>query len=153
MIGIALAGWDRTGWAHVRAFGDHWMRMRDRRAPLAVIVLAAAYIALVAWGLSASLHWRVGTAQPPVSPALAMLLAVNGGLLAWRLAMRMAFTGRAYGWREALWAAPRLVVGNYIALLAARRAIVQYLAMLLGQPVRWDKTRHEFPDLGQVPLH
>ena len=32
MTGIALAGWDRTGWARPSALGDHWMRLRDRRA-------------------------------------------------------------------------------------------------------------------------
>ena len=151
MIGIALAGWDRTGWGRASAIGDHWMRMRDRRAPLAVLVLAAAYVALVAWGLSALLHGAAGTAAPPVSPTLAGLLTANAALLAWRLAMRMAFTGRAYGRREALWSAPRMVVGNYIALLAVRRAIVRYLTMLAGRPVRWDKTKHEFPDLADVP--
>ena len=41
MTGIALAGWDRIGWGGRQRFGDHWMRMRDRRAPLAVLVLAS----------------------------------------------------------------------------------------------------------------
>ena len=67
-------------------------------------------------------------------------------LLGWRIAMRMGFTGRAYGWREACWSVPRFVVGNYVALLAARRALSRYVAMLRGAPPVWDKTRHAFPD-------
>ncbi len=150
LIGIALAGWDRIGWARPLAIGDHWMRMRDRRAPLAVLVVAVAYVALVAWGLSGVLHLLAGGAAARISPILGMLLAFNLALLAWRLVMRMAFTQGAYGWRESLWAAPRLVVGNYIALLAARRAMWRYVLMLAGRPLRWDKTGHEFPDLATV---
>ncbi|MCE3519576.1 hypothetical protein LXJ58_33020, partial [Escherichia coli] len=56
MTGIALAGWDRTGWARPHALGDHWMRMRDRRALLSVLVLAVAYAAIVLWGVSVALH-------------------------------------------------------------------------------------------------
>ena len=44
MTGIALAGWDRTGWSARGGLVDAWMRMRDRRALLAMLVLAAAYV-------------------------------------------------------------------------------------------------------------
>lgn len=147
MIGIALAGWDRTGWAQIGAIGDHWMRGRDRRAPLAVMVVAAGYLALVVWMLSAALHWRTSPNATTLSPTLVMLLWMNSALLAWRLVVRMAFTGQAYGWHEAIWAVPRVVVGNLIALLAVARAMRRYLAMLGGRAPVWDKTRHDFPDL------
>ncbi|WP_174286271.1 glycosyl transferase family protein [Sphingomonas bacterium] len=145
MTGIALAGWDRTGWARWHRIGDHWMRMRDRRAPLAVIVLGFAYAALLGWGIVGAIHWGWAVRWPmPGGPD--WLVEVNLMLLGWRLAMRMAFTGRAYGWREAWWSVPRFVVGNYVALLAARRALTRYVAMLRGAPMVWDKTRHAFPD-------
>ena len=149
MTGIALAGWDRTGWS-VRplALADHWMRMRDRRGPLAVLVLGAAYLALVAWGSGGVLHAIAGT--PHVLPAPAWLLGANLALLGWRLIMRAVFTGRTYGWREALWSAPRMVVGNYIALFAARAALWRYLLMLAGRVPDWDKTAHRFPLLRDV---
>lgn len=144
MTGIALAGWDRVGWGSRFDLGEHWMRMHDRRAPLAVLVLAAAYGSLIAWAASAGLHWLSNSAPPPPSIPIAILL-INLALLAWRLGMRMAFTGRAYGWRQALWSIPRAFVANYIALLAARRAVGRYLSMLRGAPVVWDKTAHVFP--------
>lgn len=147
MTGIALAGWDRIGWARWQALGDHWMRMRDRRAPLAVLVLSAAYLALVAGALSAGLHAVLGGQRVGAGSVPGWLLVVNAGLLIWRLAMRALFTGAAYGWAEALWSIPRMVVGNVIALLAARRAMIDYVAMLRGRPPRWDKTAHVFPDL------
>lgn len=150
MTGIALAGWDRTGWSRPRALADHWMRMRDRRGPLAVIVVAVAYLAIPAWGLSMVVHWLLGATLPfhsGAAPIAGWLLGANTVLLAWRLAMRMLFTGRSYGMREALWALPRFFVGNFVSLMAAPRAVILYIGMLRGAPPVWDKTRHEFPDL------
>lgn len=150
MTGISLAGWDRTGWARPLALGDHWMRLRDRRAPLAMVVLAAAYLAMLAWGLSAAVYWLGGTSAPELSPMLGALLTINMLLLAWRLLMRMVFTGRAYGWREALWSLPRFLVGNAVTLMAAPRALLLYLRLLRGDAPTWDKTAHVFPDLAPL---
>lgn len=150
MTGIALAGWDRTGWARPLAIADHWMRMRDRRAPLAVVVLATAYLALVAWSVAATVHWLLGQ-DSGILPAWAWpLLLVNAALFVWRVGVRAAITGRVYGMIEACWSVPRLVVGNYVALLAARRAVGRYVGMLRGAALTWDKTRHDFPDLGDT---
>ena len=150
MIGIALAGWDRVGWGRPLQLGEHWMRMRDRRAPLAVLVLAAAYLALVAWGASQILGWLTDSAPPGLGDT-GWLLALNGVLLAWRLAARALFTGLAYGPVEAALSLPRSVIANLVALLATRRAIVRYIAMLRGGAIIWDKTAHRFPD--DLPLH
>ena len=146
MAGIALAGWDRTGWGRRLALGDHWMRLRDRRGPLAILILAAAYAAMVVWLASVVSHRLAGTTPSPLSPTVALLLGVNAALLVWRLAMRMVFTGRAYGWREALWSVPRFLVGNAVALMAAPRAVMLYVRMLRGAPPAWEKTAHVFPD-------
>lgn len=150
MTGIALAGWDRTGWARGARIADHWMRMRDRRAPIAVLVLAIAYLAILAWGLRAVAHAWSGVPMP-VETAETSLFAATGALLAWRLGMRMLCTGRCYGRREAFWSVPRFVVGNLIALLAAPRAVHRYVGMLRGAAPRWDKTRHDFPTHHDFP--
>ena len=143
MVGIALAGWDRTGWGRAPHLTDHWMRMRDRRAPLAVLVLAAAYLALLAWAVADILHVWSGQPVPAMAPA--WLLGFNLAMLGWRMAMRVAFTTRDYGWREGWRALPRFLVGNTVALAAAPRALATYLPMLFGVPPVWDKTEHEFP--------
>lgn len=145
MAGIALIGWDRLGWSRPRDLADHWMRMRDRRGPLAILLLAAGYLALGLGALSAALHLALGQPPAPPAPLLATLLAINSLLLLWRLAMRGLATGRCYGWREGLRAVPRVLVANFIALLAARRALALYVATLRGQAPRWDKTAHAFP--------
>lgn len=149
MTGIALVGWDRTGWAAATAFGDHWMRMRDRRAPLAVLVLAVAYVAVLAWGLRALVHWAGGS--PPPGDVLAnWLLGTTTALLGWRLAMRIVFTWRCYDGWEACWSVPRFFIGNVVALVAAPRALTRYVAMLRGAAPVWDKTHHDFPELGPI---
>ncbi|WP_375398379.1 glycosyl transferase family protein [uncultured Sphingomonas sp.] len=147
MVGIALAGWDRVGWGRPLDWREHWMRMRDRRAPLAMLVLLAAYLALLGWGASTLVHALTGTAPPDPGLAMSWLLRVNAGLLGWRLAMRVLFTWRAYGPVEAAWSVPRVFVANCVALLAARRAMWRYVATLRGAPTTWEKTQHRFPDI------
>lgn len=138
--GIAFAGWDQLGWRG--GLGERWMRMRDRRGPLAALLLLAGYVAAFLWAqvsLAASLGAPIAV---PVSPALAALLSVNAWLLGWRLAMRASFTTAAYGWREGLRSLPRTVVANLIAVLAAWRALRIHSN---GGATRWDKTHHIFP--------
>ncbi len=145
ITGIALAGWDRTGWGKPLAIVEHWWRARDRRTPLAMLVLAIAYAAILLWLAAALLHAWAGTTMAPIPPLLARLLTLNALLLGWRIAARAFFTGSAYGWRQAFWSVPRLVVGNIVALLAAGRALHRYIGMLRGAPPAWDKTAHSFP--------
>jgi adsorption protein B len=138
--GIALAGWDRLGWSG--GVGERWMRLRDRRGPLAALLLLAAYTAALLW----SQLWLAEALGAPVQArmdqTLKLLLTVNFWLLAWRAAMRACFTASAYGWGQGLLSVPRLVVGNVIAMLAAARAVSLHLG---GGAKRWDKTRHIFP--------
>jgi len=138
--GIALSGWDRLGWRG--GIGERWMRLRDRRGPLAAILLIAAYLAALLW----SQLWLAEALGAPIrariDPLLATLLWINGWLLLWRIGMRFVFTTSAYGLAQGLLSVPRMVVGNVIAMLAAIRAIAIHLS---GGPARWDKTRHTFP--------
>jgi bacteriophage N4 adsorption protein B len=138
--GIAFAGWDRLGWG--RGLGERWMRLRDRRGPLAALLIVAAYLAALLW----SQVWLAKLLGAPVEvridPALATLLTVNACLLAWRVLMRAAFTASVYGLEEGLLSMPRLFVGNLIAVLAAFRAFSQHSG---GKTPRWDKTQHVFP--------
>jgi len=138
--GIALQGWDRTGWGNSAA--DGWMRIRDRRGPLTALVLLAGYLLVVLGGplfVGARMGW-----VPPMrlEPALVAILWFNLASFAWRALVRAAFTAREYGLREGLLAIPRIVVGNVIAMMAARRALGAYVGSLRGKPLRWDKTFH-----------
>ncbi|MGN6848818.1 MAG: glycosyl transferase family protein [Sphingomicrobium sp.] len=138
--GIALSGWDRLGWSG--GLGERWMRMRDRRGPLAAILLLAAYAAALLWSQLWLAKALGAPIEPHIDPALVILLTLNGCLLAWRVLMRAWFTASAYGWGEGLMSIPRLVVGNLIAMLAAARAVSLHIG---GGAKKWDKTRHIFP--------
>lgn len=138
--GIAFAGWDRLGWRG--GPGERWMRMRDRRGPLAALLLLAGYAAAILWAQVAIAAALGAPISVPVSSTLATLMWINGWLLAWRLLMRASFTTAAYGWREGLRSVPRTIVANVIAILAARRALLLHSA---GGAKRWDKTHHIFP--------
>ncbi len=149
MVGISLAGWDRMGWRGGPA--EWWMRLRDRRATLAALVLFAAYLAMLLSGLIAVLKIALAFPMPPLGPMTQALLWLNLALMSWRMLMRAAFSARSYGWRHGLTAVPRMLIANVIAMLAARRAVLLYGKSLLGQPLLWDKTQHRFPDLRSDP--
>jgi adsorption protein B len=139
MIGIALAGWDRLGWRG--GLAERWMRLRDRQSLLAALILCAGYLALLLWVLVLAF----GGPSQPFSPLFVLLAILNSFMLLWRLTMRFGFVARLYGWREGLRALPRTVTGNIVAIMAARRALFRYLAMLRTGGATWDKTAHAFP--------
>jgi adsorption protein B len=88
VTGIALAGWDRMGWrGGVR---EHWMRVRDRSAPVAAAVLAAGYLALLVAGAESLLAWSEGRPAPVVAEVKSPLAWVLAGLLVWRLGCGLA---------------------------------------------------------------
>ncbi|MDB5724356.1 MAG: hypothetical protein JWQ16_1110 [Novosphingobium sp.] len=139
--GIAFQSWDRLGWS--RRPVDIWMALRDRRGPLTALVLTAAYTLLVIAAILAIA--RAAGAQSVVEPSPLMQAAVKLSVAAlfWRIALRMLFTTREYGWVEGIRAVFRIPVANIIAIMASRRAIGAYLRTLRGHHVVWDKTAHQ----------
>jgi adsorption protein B len=143
MVGIALSGWDRLGWSG--GLAERWMRLRDRQSILAALLLCTAYLTLLLWALFQLRLLLTGSPPPIIPDRLGTLLEINAGLLVWRLAMRFGFVTQAYGWRQGLASIPRVLVGNVIAMLAARRALFRYLRIRRTGQTTWDKTRHDFP--------
>ena len=139
--GIALQGWDRMGWG--RGLAEFWMRLRDRRGPLAALVLFTGY-ALLAIFLLLGIFESVGFKRPwQPSPLLEMLLWANAASIVWRAIMRFTFTRREFGWREGVRAVLRIPVANIISIMSGWRALVAYAQTLRGAPTVWDKTYHE----------
>lgn len=139
IAGIALHGWDRLSWHGGPA--ERWMRARDRRSLIAAFVLFSGYLALILW---AGLSLLPGAAPIPILPGWLMTTVTL--LMFWRLAVRAAFVGATYGWRQALISIPRVFVANAITIAACWRAIVIYLRARRSGGVVWDKTAHVFPD-------
>lgn len=141
VLGIALQGWDRIGWSGGLLEG--WMRARDRRGPLAALVLLTGY-ALVVLTMLGGLGILAGVGEPvPITPLLAFLLVANLSAFGWRAVMRFAFALREYGWGEACRAVLRLPLANVVAIIAGRRAVFAYARTLGGRAAAWDKTDHE----------
>jgi bacteriophage N4 adsorption protein B len=164
IAGIAFAGWDRLNWAgdgqarglpaHAagwRGWGLRWMLWRDRRAPLAACVILCAYLGMILAGIdqgAAIMGWWSAMA---IDNTLRLAVITNSALMAWRLGMRMIFTGTIYGLKQAVLAIPRAFVGNIIHILAARRAFALYLQQLRTRELVWDKTEHR-PLPGPAPV-
>ncbi len=148
IAGISLSGWDRLGWKN--DWRENWMRLRDRKASLAAIVLAIAYaVAILTGGLLLADQFGLYKVEP-VSGFLRTLLLVNAGFLMWRLLLKSYFVFALYGLREALLSIPRTIVANVINILAAWRAIGHYVEQLAGHPVNWEKTHHFYPETGEI---
>ncbi|MBX9663764.1 glycosyl transferase family protein [Novosphingobium sp.] len=140
MHGIAFQGWDRLGW-DARPL-ELWMRLRDRRAPLTAIVLAAAYLLLI---ISPVLYIasQLGAYRPhPIDPLLKVLLIANFVGLAWRCLFRAVFTAHEYSLGEGIMAVLRMPLANVIAIMAGRRALAAYVVSLYSGRVKWDHTIH-----------
>lgn len=147
IAGIALSGWDRLGWRG--GIAERWMRLRDRQAPLAALLLVIAYSTFLAMPLLALASDWAGHPVLLITPPLVTLMTIAAGLLVWRLLMRFAFVARSYGVVEGLRAVPRVIVSNAIAILAAREALGRYARTRRTGTADWGKTTHVFPD--QVP--
>ncbi len=152
LIGIALSGWDRLGWDG--SLASRWMLVRDRKglftATVAVLAYGAAVLTAGQIVVRSFVSGAVGQPLPPLLGAegtlLPAFLLFNAGLLAWRLLMRMGFTGHHHGLAEALRSVPRAVIANAINFLAALRAVRLYRETVFqGLPPIWDKTAHRFP--------
>lgn len=139
--GIAFQGWERLGWS--RGLAESWMALRDRRGPLAAIVLACAYALVLIEGVLAIANLFAPLPHLAVSPPLRAMIALCFGSLLWRSAARCAFTAAEYGPAEGARALLRVPVANAIAILAGRRALASYLRSLGGGAVTWEKTRHD----------
>jgi len=145
ITGISLTGWDRLGWRSTII--ENWMILRDRRAVFAAIVLTIAYICVVLTGVLVALHLAGAHQLRALPETIKLLLLANGLFLAWRLIVRAAFVWRLYGPLEALYSIPRVIVANIIAVMAARRALAQYIRHCFGGALRWEKTAHRhFPE-------
>ena len=144
MTGIALAGWDRLGWRG--GFSEIWMRLRDRKAVFAAIVLTIAYLCIALTVILIGLDRASLYAAPPTSKTVQMLLLLTLILLVWRIITRFAFVWLMHGVGQAFLSIPRIFVANVIGIVAARRACGTYLRLMFGGALSWDKTAHtHFP--------
>jgi len=146
LTGIVLQSWARDGWTG--SLGNRYMLLRDRKAILAALLSAAAYVL----ALCVTLYAGLALIRPGVPPLvrggepLAWLLTANFLLLVNRAGHRMGYVWRLAGPRQALLSLPRIAIANAINCGAALRALRLYIRhRRRGMPLRWDKTAHHLP--------
>ena len=103
------------------------------------------YFGLFLFLVLSGLALLLGLPQPTLTPLMMTLVTINLYLLVWRLIFRAGFTISNYGIRQGLLAIPRVLVSNFIAVLAARRGLRRYIDAVKGRSTEWGKTAHTFP--------
>ncbi|WP_442497919.1 glycosyl transferase family protein [Methylobacter sp. sgz302048] len=154
VLGICLQGWKNLGWEGDLA--TKYMLYRDRKALLTNLVNMLGYVIVLVvvpiW-INSLINPEAYRYPPLVVPGswVWYVLLVNAVLFVIRIVVRTYFTGRLYGFGQAMLSFPRMIWGNFINFLATMRAIFQYLKYLrTGKTIAWDKTAHVYPEIDDI---
>jgi bacteriophage N4 adsorption protein B len=148
-LGIGLQGWKQTGWSG--SLANRYLLLRDRKG------IVTAFVGILAYGLVLQFLLFAIASMSGVLPGLfaspfsdstwlVFVLWANACALLVRVAQRIFFVTRLYGWEHGLLSVPRMVVGNFINFMAVSRAWKLFIGHLVtGKRLAWDKTMHDFP--------
>jgi adsorption protein B len=150
ILGIALQTWEEMGWqGPLPVLYCLW---RDRKALFTNLIAVFGYVVAaycmvrLAHGEITGRIWTFDNIFPPGS-VLWWLVMSNTLILAWRSVMKYLKVDEIYGPVHGLLSVPRFFVSNIINFAATCRAISQYVShKMTGEPLRWLKTEHAFPD-------
>ena len=150
ILGIALQTWEEVGWKG--SLPVLYCLYRDRKALVTNLIAVFGYL-VAAYCMVRLVHgnvtgrvWTFDNIFPPGS-VLWWLVMGNTLVLAWRSVMKYLKVDELYGPVHGLLSIPRFFVSNLINFAATCRAIAQYVDhKLTGEPLRWLKTEHVFPD-------
>lgn len=154
IVGIAFQGWAFVGWRG--NILTRYMLLRDRKVMLTAILACAAYFLFVNLIILKIMSWLFPDtyAFPTLVETwtfLWWLIIFNISFLLNRIAHRILFTSKIYGWEQGLLSIPRIVVSNIICFLAVFRATRIYATHLLtGARLTWEKTFHVYPSADQL---
>ena len=144
VMGIALQGWQRHGWAG-RPGEVYWL-WRDRKGLIAN-PLSLASNAMFVYGAATGMWMRA-------TPIAAHIAVMTMALQMLRLAVRMTCSARVYGVVFALGVPIRAVYANLLNSAATFHAVARYgWARARGRPLKWLKTDHAFPSRAALLGH
>lgn len=145
IIGISLQGWRQLGWT--KSFWGNYFLVRDRKSLAAPALVVVGYVLFLNFLLLALVIDPERLVFPPkLHLPAAIIFGFNLTALVLRVAQRMYFVNRIYGWQHALVSGPRMVAGSLVSFAATARALRLYAGhVFLGRAIVWDKTAHEFP--------
>jgi len=144
VMGIALQGWERFGWAGTRS-EIYWL-WRDRKglvgSPLGVVANA-----MFIYGMATAIWTRM-------TPLATELTALTLAFQLMRIAIRMGCVARVYGVVFALGVPLRSPYANLLNAAATVQAVARYAsARMRGVPLRWIKTDHSYPTRAALLAH
>ena len=147
VMGITLQSWEYHS-ARETLLHAYWF-WRDRKGVVGNLVTPLANLlflfGLSTWTWSRATHhdWRLARELSRFSALYFIGLSIQ----AIQTTIRAFCSARIYGWRFALGVPLRVIVGNAINSIATSRAICIYIqAKLRGEPLRWVKTEHAYPN-------
>lgn len=150
ILGIGLQAWEDVGWQGTLPV--LYCLWRDRKALFTNMIAVFGYLVAgycmvrLTYGEVSGRVWTFDNIFPPGS-VLWWLVMSNTLILAWRSVMKYLKVDEIYGPIHGLLSVPRFFVSNLINFTATCRAISQYVVhKLTGEPLRWLKTSHAFPD-------
>jgi len=144
VMGIALQGWERFGWAGTRS-EMYWL-WRDRKGLLGNPLGVLANVAFL-YGLATAMWTRM-------TPLATELTSVTLGFQAIRIAIRMGCVARVYGFTFALGVPLRLPYANLLNAAATVQAVARYASARIRRlPLRWIKTEHSYPTRAALLSH
>jgi adsorption protein B len=144
VMGIALQGWQRYGWAGKP--GEMYWLWRDRKGLIANPLSLASNVMFL-YGAASGMWMRA-------TPGAAHIAILTLGLQMLRLAVRMACSARVYGIVFALGVPVRAVYANLLNSAATFQAVVRYgYARARGRPLKWVKTDHAYPSRAALLEH
>jgi len=144
VMGIALQGWERFGWAG--SYSEVYWFWRDRKgligSPLGVIANA-----LFLYGVVSQMWMRL-------SPLAIELTTLTAAFQLLRIAIRMGCVARVYGLTFALGVPFRVPYANLLNAAATVMAVTRYASARFQKlPLRWVKTEHSYPTRTALLVH
>jgi adsorption protein B len=147
VMGIGLQSWEfhpaRETLRHCYWF---W---RDRKSVVSNLVTPLTNLlflyGLATWAWASGTHqeWRLAREAAALAPAC----TAGAGLQATHMAIRMYCCSRIYGVPFACFVPVRVIVANWMNCFATCRAVWTYAeAKFRGEPLRWVKTEHAYPN-------
>jgi adsorption protein B len=156
VMGNALQAWERHGWRGGWRQAYWFWRDRKGLAGNLVTVLANGVfgygLAAWLWSRAVGAAWPIGSVVPCRWSTLLLFAALY--LLLHRTVIRCTCVARIYGWKFAAGVPLRMFWGNWINAFATAAALARYsTARLLGRPLVWFKTEHDYPSRAGLVAH
>jgi bacteriophage N4 adsorption protein B len=154
ILGIGLQTWEQVGWPGTLPV--LYCLWRDRKALITNFMAVFAYMVAGYCITRLGIGWLTGrpwTFDNIFAPGsmLWWLVMANTIVLAWRSVMKYVTVDEIYGPIHGMLSIPRFFVSNIINFLATAKAVKQYVKhRITGEPLKWLKTEHVFPDAAML---